>query len=208
MRFAYISLVLIGILVLAGCSNTNKSEINTCINDEDSKAEKDCFMELVCKNQDFNLCENLPEDTNARQGNKGFCLAFVTSMTHDLRICRNQENQYYADVCEMGYQRWGMAYDPSGIEEFEELRTKYGCVYEKKESEEPKAKENWCPRNWYYREPCKCEEERCSDCSDDEQYLSIFDQVMNLNEFSKQDIIWMKENCQVTYPQEKGYWAG
>jgi len=140
MRLSYLSLILIGILILAGCSNTNKSEINTCINDEDSEAEKECFMKLVCKNQDFNLCEKMPDDTAARQGNKGFCLAFVTSLTHDLSICRNQKSQYYANVCEVGYQKWGMAYDPSSLEEFKELRTNYGCIFEKKEPDKPKEK--------------------------------------------------------------------
>ena len=139
MKLTFISAsVVIMLVILAGCLNTSGSEINSCINDEDSKAEKDCFMNLVCKNQDFNLCEDMPDDTNARQGNKGFCLAFVTSMTNDLGICRNQKNQYYANVCEIGYQRWGMAYDRSGIEEFKELKTEYGCIYETPEAEEPK----------------------------------------------------------------------
>ena len=127
MKSAFISIILIVVLILAGCSDIYKSEIDACINDEDNKAEKDCFMKLVCKNQDFNLCEKMPEDTNARQANKGFCLAFVASLTHDLSICRNQKNRYYANVCEIGYQRWGLGYDPLETEEFRELKTKYGC---------------------------------------------------------------------------------
>ncbi|MBI2653237.1 hypothetical protein HYX02_00350 [Candidatus Woesearchaeota archaeon] len=127
--------------ILSGCSNTNKVEINSCTN-KDSEAEKDCFLKLVCKNKDFDLCERMPDDTNERQSNKAFCLSFVTSLTHDLNYCRKQKNSYYANACEMGYQRWIMSFEPEYLEEFKELKSKYGCEFEKKELEEqPKEKE-------------------------------------------------------------------
>jgi hypothetical protein len=129
---------IIGILIciiLFGCSNNTKiifnpnigSQSEDCLNPDDPDAEKDCFLSLICETKDFDICERMPVDTNDRQTNKGFCLAFVTSLTHDLSYCKDQENPFYANTCEMVYQRWMMSFEQAYENEFRDLREKYGC---------------------------------------------------------------------------------
>ncbi len=116
-RAIFIGLLLI-VLFTIGCSS--KASYDECLSD-DPIEERNCFTAIAYHNVDPKVCEAMPEEENAQQANKGFCLGFVASVTGDIRICRNQANSYYANVCEIVYDRFFMGYDPM----FEELKREY-----------------------------------------------------------------------------------
>ena len=107
--------------------NLSKDEEFKCINDQDTDAERDCFMESVCKNQHFNICDIMPEDTPDRTGNKLLCASFVASLTHDPSYCKRHKNPFIANTCLYGYRRWTLDSEPDTKGEFNELKIKYGC---------------------------------------------------------------------------------
>jgi len=63
-------------------------------------------MGLVCKDQNFNACEHMPEDTPERTGNKLLCVSLVASLRHDLSQCKKQQNPFIANTCLYTYRRW------------------------------------------------------------------------------------------------------
>ncbi len=108
------------ILVLFSSGCLNDEEFNSCITG-DYEEEKHCFTALAYERLDPGVCEKMPDDVNRRQANKAFCLGFVASATGRVKICRDQNNQYYRNYCERVYERYFMSYDPK----FEELKERY-----------------------------------------------------------------------------------